>query len=278
MIRNFLNPIVILMFLGMIISQSTGNKINDIHDVCLNEMLSFSLESDKRFYAAGYNYSSGTNLIWFDPDDLSTLNEIGKWPNSNFPGGGTFVKNIWWICDTYGNIWKVNPETGNSELVGSSGTGELVDIAWDPKANTLWGISTSNFYSIDMETGEATFVGNINLESFLLNIAADMNGNVWGLAFNSSGFKLYFINTNTWNATQICDDVIIPVREISYEKDEDVMWGINYNYTTSKSELWIININNCTTTLVGYFPEGVQILGLAIPYDFSNQQVLWCNY
>jgi hypothetical protein len=250
---------------------STENIVEDIYNVDNKDILSQFLDSDKRFYAASYTYPSDAYLVWFDPDDLSTLNEILKFPTSNFPGGGCFVKNIWWICDTNGHIFYVNPETGEIVSVGSSGTGELVDLAWDPKTNTLWGVSTSTLYSIDMNTGDATAAGQINIGSLLWDIAADMNGNLWGLALNSSGFHLYFIDTNTLNATQICNDIIIPVSEISYEKDEDVMWGINYNYTSSKSELWTIDINNCTTTLFGTFPEDNQIMGLAIPYTFSNQ-------
>ena len=251
---------------GTLDISSTENIVEYVNNFNTKDIASQFLDSDKRFYAAN---ASGGYLFWFDPDDLSKLNEIVNFPSSNFPGGGCFVKNMWWICDTCGNIWKVNPETGKIVTIGSSGTGELVDLAWDPKANTLWGVSTSNLYSIDMKTGSATYAGNINLDGLLWDIAADMNGNLWGLALNGSGFKLYFIDTNTLNATQICNDVIIPVSEISYEKDEDVMWGINYNSTSSKSELWTIDINNCTTTLVGTFSEGAQILGLAIPYEYQ---------
>ena len=271
MFKKLLAFSIIFLLIGMNVVSSTGNIVEDTNDLSFKEIESTSTNSDKRFYAGSYTYPLGSRLVWFDPDDPGTLNDIGPWPNSNFPGGGTFIRDVWWICDTNGHIYKVNLENGETEYVGNCGTGELVDLAWDPKVNTLWGISTSNFYSIDLDTGSATLAGNIDPDIFLLNIAADMNGNVWGLGFNVSGCNLYFIDTNTWNATLICNDSILPVGEISYEKDEDVMWGIGFNYTTFQGELWTIDIVNCTSIFVGTFQDGVQITCLSIPYNWANQ-------
>ena len=84
MLKKLLVLVIMFLFFGLSVVSSTENMMEDVVDI--KDNVSQFLCSDKRFYAVSYTYPLGSRLIWFDPDDQSTLNEIGKWPNSNFPG------------------------------------------------------------------------------------------------------------------------------------------------------------------------------------------------
>jgi len=239
-------------------------ELDFYHDVGFREITSPSIEKIQlpEFYAVD---SSG-NLVWYDPE--TGFHIIGSFPSTQFPQGGTFVDDVWWICDTIGNIWKVDVETGATTSVGNSGTGELVDIEYDPKENSLWGISTKSFYEIDMETGAATLIGGMGNPSLMISIAADIRGNVWGLELGFAGGNFYSIDPSTGQVTLIGNTgVSMTNGRIEYDKNTDIMWYIGFNYATFQGEIWTIDVTNGATTFIytipGYFPTSC----MAIPYS-----------
>ena len=107
---------------------------------------------------------------------------------------------VLWIDDQSGNIGTVDVATGAPTLIGPAGV-VLTDIAFDPTGN-LWGVSFTDFYSINKTTGAATLVG---------ALGSGINGNN-ALVFSSTGTlysasstdtNLYTINTVTGAATSL---------------------------------------------------------------------------
>ena len=161
-------------------------------------------------------------------------------------------------------------ETGAGTYVGNSGTGELVDIEYDPKANSLWGISTKNFYEIDMTTGAATLIGSMGNPSLMISIAADMKGNVWGLELNFASGMFYEIDTTTGAATLV-GNIGVSTNyggRIEYDKNTDIMWYFGFNYGTYQGELWIIDVTTGVRTFVGTLPGYFPTSCMAIPYSY----------
>ena len=264
---------IIILFIGMSVVSSTGNIVKDTYNMGIKNSVSPSFGSDKKFYAVDCTgYPSNSMFIWFNPKDPGTFHDIGRWPNTIYPEGGTFVRDVWWVCDTNGNLFKVDEDTGEYETVGSAGTGELVDIAWDHVTETLWGISTKNYYKLDLNTGKATLV-KINLNIYQLSITADLNGYLYVLGLNQSIVEIYSIDTTTYDCNLVCKfGETLYIWKISYEKNEGVMWGSAFDYTSFEGELWRIDIDNCSASFVGTFQNGAQTACLSIPYNGTGSR------
>ncbi|EMR74601.1 PKD domain protein [Thermoplasmatales archaeon SCGC AB-540-F20] len=195
----------------------------------------------------------------------------------SFPGyiqGGTWIPDgRFWVADTTGIIWEIDL-TCNSSIVGSSGTGELVDISYDLSCDTMWGISTTNFYEIDMTTGAATLIGAMGNPSLMIALAGDVNGNVRALELGFNGGLLYEIDTTTGAATLLFNTgVSTNYNQImGYDDYDDIIYWIAFNYATFQTELWTIDIANTSTTFHGVIPSNIEIYVLAIPYNWQSQR------
>jgi len=170
-------------------------------------------------------------FVWFDPENPDNFNDISLTPMVQFPAGGTFVDDVWWVCDTVGNIWTVDPFTGVATSVGSSGTGELVDIEFDHKTRKIFGISTHNIYNICLLTGSATLIGDLNLPGLMWDISSDHKGSIYCAVISIDGFKTYSIDAITFNTTLLGNYSDYPIGE--FGDDEGIMWSIGYNNFTS---------------------------------------------
>ena len=105
-------------------------------------------------------------------------------------GCGGADKNVW-IADNTGTLGYVNVDTGEVTVVGAMGV-TMTDIAFDPEGN-LYGITFSDFYSIDKETGEATLIGPHNNDSGAKNaLVFDTDGTLY-----AAWDALYTIDTAT---------------------------------------------------------------------------------
>jgi len=195
----------------------------------------------------------------------------------SFPGyiqGGTWIPDgRFWVADSTGIIWEIDL-TCTSTLVGNSGTGELVDLLYDISCNTMWGISTTSFYEIDMSSGSATLIGSMGNPSLMISLAGDVNGNVWALELGFSGGLLYEIDTTTGAATLLFNTgVSTNYNQImAYDDYDDIIYWIAFNYATFQTELWTIDIANTSVTFLGVIPSNIEIYVLAIPYNWQSQR------
>jgi len=266
MLKKLLAVTIICLLIGLGIASSAVDTVEDAYDFDVKEITTPS-KCNKKFYAVdcGSNY-----LVWFDPCTPGIFNNIAQFPSTLFPTGGAFTGDDWWVCDITGNLWIIDPISGASTSVGNSGTGELIDIEYDPNANTMWGISISNFYIIDMNTGAATYAGGPSVN--ISDIATDKYGNMWGIGGDFQSYYLYSINTSTWNVTIIGEAGMPGYYDLSYEKDEEIMWLCAFNYNTFMCELWTIDPATAAMTFIGTLQGGAQTTCLAIPYDWGNQR------
>ena len=234
------------------------------HDVGVKEITSPSAseKSDKRFQAVDAGMGQ---FVWFDPDTPGVFNTIGPFPSPQFPQGATFHEKVMYVCDTVGTIWTVDHITGVSTLVGSSGTGELVGLESD--GTTLWGISTKNLYTIDPLTGAGTLVGPMGNPSLMISIGAAKGGPLYAVELDFASGKLYELDTATGAGTLIGTTGVGTNygQDMSYEKEEDILWDCAFNYNTFSGELWQYNTITGAGTFIGTLQGGAQTTCFAIP-------------
>jgi len=272
MLKKLLAVTIICLLIGLSIASSTGNTVEDTYDFDVNKILFLSKNSNKKFYAVD---NDNNNCIWFYPEDPGTFYDIttGGWPSSQFPQGGTFVEDEWWVCDVTGSIWIVDEETGDSTYVGISGTGELVGLAFHEKTDVLYGICTQNLYTIDMENGTANLVGAMGNPDLMISLDCDNDGNMYAYELNQTNGKFYSIDLDTGEANFIGYTGIAMSygQDMAYDHDDDIMYACVFNYDTFQGEFHKINLTTGEFSYIGTLYNGHQTTCFAIPYNLSNQ-------
>jgi hypothetical protein len=98
---------------------------------------------------------------------------------------------LWMSSAQSNNLWKVDPVTGNAQLIGNLGA-QITGIA--ARSGALYGAggaidkvgSNPNFYTIDTTNGHATQIGSYGVNGWVSSVspAFDANGQLWGLVSN----------------------------------------------------------------------------------------------
>lgn len=102
------------------------------------------------------------------------------------------------IGDGQGNLGTVDIATGSVHVIGNMGHA-MTDIAFDPVGN-LYGITETDFYSIDRDTGISTWIGSLGVnDANALVFASD--GTLYAAGF--AGTQLYVVNKSTGQAKAI---------------------------------------------------------------------------
>jgi hypothetical protein len=239
------------------------------HDAAIQEVSNpYENPSDRRFYATDCTgYPSNSRFVWFDPEDPGNYNDIGKWPNTQFPQGATFVEeDELWVCDTTGNIWKKHPDSAEYESVGSAGTGELVSLAFHEKSGTMYGMSTKNFYEIDMNTGDATLIGGMGNPGLMISCDCNKDGVMFAYELDFSSGDAYTIDLETGDATKL-GETGFPCnygQDMAYDWEEDKMMIAGFNYNQFRPELLEMDMETGAFTFIAAL-DGSQTTCFAIP-------------
>jgi hypothetical protein len=210
------------------------------------------------------------NFIYWCPE-TGEGGVIGPTGMENFPQGGTFVEDEWWICDTKGNIWIVDTETGNKIYIGNAGTGELTGLAYHEASGKLYGCSTSHFYKIDMETGEADYIGSLGCGGLMISIDCDRNGKMYGFDLNFGNSKLWSIDLDTGTATAIGNIGFSANygQDMAYDYDNGRMYACVFDYNTWHGQLRKVNLETGKFSYLADLEH--QLTCFAISYTFPFQ-------
>jgi hypothetical protein len=258
-----------------------NNRVNDrtiksvildyFHDMEALDVASPIEQRERRFYATRSGYPGQT--IWFDPEDPTKYNDIGTFPSNNFPQGATFIKDIMWVCDTNGNIYKDlngNPDDPDWEFVGNAGAGTgFVSLAYHQKNKILYGIggNAGSFYEVDQETGKATLIGNLGTGTLMISCAANADGEMYSYDLGFGTAQTYTINLETGKATRV-GPVGINVnfgQDMAYDWDEDKMYATAFNYGTFCAEFHEIDMETGKFNYISNLEACAQTTCFAIP-------------
>ncbi len=144
-----------------------------------------------------------------------------------------------WVDDASGNIFTVDSSTGASTLKGNAGV-VLTDIAFAPNGS-LYGVSFSNLYSINKNTGAATNIGSLGFND-VNALTFSSAGKLYG-AGNGSG-TFYEINTGTGAAAALFNTGTSSGGDLAF-------LGNSLYYTNSTGSLFSINVGAGSTTPIG---------------------------
>jgi hypothetical protein len=179
--------------------------------VFLLSLLTLLITTGARAGPVGYAVGSSPNspVGFFGTIDLGTglFNQIGP-SNPGFIGVATIGNTV--FGDTVaGDLYRIDPATGNVSLIGNSGGPTFSTFAGTP-GGTLYGIDiTNSLYSIDPNTGSASLLGSTGLPSlanavYANALTANANAIYYFLAINhSTTDELYTLNPTTGHATDI---------------------------------------------------------------------------
>lgn len=149
---------------------------------------------------------------------------------------------------SFTSLYRTNPDTGSSALVGSMGVSDINALAANPLTGRMYGAGANSgaFYEIDPSTGAATLIGNYGAGITSAGDLAMLN-NVMYATVNRAGFAnnwLARVNLTTGVATLIGDMGRTLVYGLS------VRSGKLYA-TTNGGALVLVNRTTGATSLVG---------------------------
>jgi len=153
-------------------------------------------------------------------------------------------------------IGACSPISGQS-WTGATGTAD----------GTLYASSTGNsrsyLYTVNIATGTATVVGEITNAPVIIDIAINAAGYMYGMEISND--RLMRINPATGAGTVIGSIGYNAdyAQGMDFEEESGVLYLAAYNTGTNRGELRIANTTTGNSTLVGGFPDDVEVDALA---------------
>jgi PKD repeat protein len=203
------------------------------------------------------------------------------WPDIDFPGSWSIIAPIWdaffagdfingnfdtlYVLDYYTNQLKtVDTTTGVITTIGASipfgseswsgMTGSVGGVMYASSTN----ISRSTLYTLDLDTGAATVVGQITGADCVIDLAITPGEEIYVVDICQDA--LYSVNPETGAGTYIG-----PIgfdanfaQGMDYEEESGTLYLAAYN-SMAGGELRIADVNTGNTVLVGAFPGGAEV-------------------
>jgi hypothetical protein len=130
----------------------------------------------------------------------------------------------------------------------------------------MYGGSSHNLYTIDMETGKATLVGPFQLQGpSMISMDCDSDGIMYAYDLNFAQSKLYTIDLGTGKATPIGNTGISLMygQDMAYDSGLENMYACVFNYNSWTPEFCEVNLETGKFTTLSQMNN--QITCFAIP-------------
>jgi len=156
-----------------------------------------------------------------------------------------------------GGLFKINPHTGEGEVVGPLGA-QLFTIAADPNTGQLYGTSNEDLYQIDHKTGATTYIGRMDApEMFAGAYAMAIGRDGYGYVTDRGYISLFRVNLATAEAVFICQlGSQIWYEDMAFD-DDGMLWAIMaWDGVVRRS-----NIQMCQTEpLFEHYAGGIEVV------------------
>lgn len=227
------------------------------------------LNLNKQVY--GYNAypAAGTDPEGPTTFNLSTpgiLNSLADQSTLNFVSGGSWANGIW-----YGTVYNtvapyefisLDPVTGARTVIGDMGIA-MNGLSYNPANSTMYAVTATDLYTINLTTGTPTLVGS-NSGISMLNLAINNEGMAYSV--DAIADVLGTINLTT--------GVFTPVGSVGFnanyaqDMEFDRESGDLYMAAQDLVSGWLAWVNTATGAAlkIGDFEGGAEITGFAIPY------------
>jgi hypothetical protein len=213
----------------------------------------------------GYIADSGSSgepegPCYFPLDNPGNITSLSPTSSDDFIAGGTWTCDEQWFGCEYGNgqLWVIDPETGDMTYIGGGGTG-CNGLAWDPVYNRLYGTSGTGLYEYDPETGEQEYIGSHGVSNTMIAMAVNLQGicYTWDVLYNGSS-TLFKVDPETGEANEVAS----MGQNLCYAQDGFFHWESGILFLTAYSTsgfLATCNLQTGELTTIGDFEGGAEI-------------------
>jgi hypothetical protein len=227
----------------------------------------------------GYNVLTsphGEGPCKFDVENPGDIIQISNEVIPNFASGGAWTPDEKWIVCEYSNgeLYEIYPETGDITEIGGGGVG-LNGLAIDYITNQLYGASgngaTGGLWKIDQNTGEQEYVGDFVNSVWMIAIAFNAYGVLYGWDINTD--YLYKIDKETGEATEVgpLGIDINYAQDGAFDMENDILYLTAFTLSPQYGGfLYECDEDTGACTLVGPFEGSAEI-------DASVIQWCWCD-
>ena len=210
--------------------------------------------------------------ISFDVADPNNVTSIAG--HLNLIGGDCF-DGVLYAYNQFGNFLKINSLTG---VVDETITGVwhtyISALAYDYTSDIMYGVRDNVLYTINLITGVPTFAANITgitgNNTFILTLAIDLQGNMYGIASNyDNAANLYSINKTTGVAT-VVGPTGMPcwyAQSMNFDHNDGTLYWYQYSGVSIRGNFTTVNKLTGEATLIA--ETGREVTNFHIPYTHN---------
>ena len=218
--------------------------------------------------AYGLDVYPGGNLVNFpDADIPGSWNIIGAVPQfhpaADFLNGD--FSTLYALDYDTNQFVSIDTATGARTVIGTTSPNGSWSGMTGATDGTLYAVSSvcgsnSTLYTIDPNSGALTTIGNIGAGTCIIDIAINAEGQMYGVDIVSD--VLYQIDPNTGVGTLVgpLGASANYAQGMDFEETSGILYWAAY---TASGEMRVIDTNTGASALVGAFPGGAEVDGLA---------------
>ena len=185
------------------------------------------------------------------------------------------------------NLYTVDLSDGSWDLVGGTGTGSPIGLAWDSCNSVMYGLDTGNdsLYSVNLSTGTWTLIGDSGL-IFSRTIGFDSANCVLYGSGDNNGTDLFIVNrtTGAWTVVDASEALLNSTVAMEYDEDTSAMYAIETDGTNSLYQINLANGSVVSSSALA-LTQGLTMSGLGYNTDtdvmyvasLTTDQTYWVN-
>lgn len=197
--------------------------------------------------------------------------------------GGTWANGQYFALTNTQELITIDTLTGATTTIGATGiTGMsfVIGLTYDWTTGAIYTLGLSgaypdfavNLYNIDITTGVGTLVGTLDVAGTYVDVACDLDGNLYAIRhIPSAPGKLVTLDKTTAAVTEVADLTGIIssyFQEFEYNAEDDNFLYFAFGDAGENSGYFLLDKATAATTPIGVFPS-LQLLALAIPYNVT---------
>ncbi|CAN5473997.1 hypothetical protein BH09PLA1_BH09PLA1_05810 [soil metagenome] len=167
-------------------------------------------------------------------------------------------------------LYKFNTSGGARTKIGETGVAAITDIAFNGKGQ-LFGVTATGFYSIDLTTALATFIGPIGVSGSVNALDFSRDGTLYAATQGGTSGQLLTINIATGAGTIVGDLGYVSQGDLAFDDDGTLfasLFDSNAGTSVDGSILATINLASGRATKIGKIGSA-SVFGLAFGPDDS---------
>jgi hypothetical protein len=222
--------------------------------------------------------ASNSYFTAFDLDVPEVLPNISSFSSADFPGAGTYANGSVYVLDVANNLYQLDPDTGavlstitvNAPPGGETYTGLAVDPTSGEVFAASCNITTSSLFSIDLDSGVATRIGEITNAPCAIDLAIDGSGQAYTYDIVNDMFLAVDLATGAGTVIGSIGFDANFGQGMGWDPQSDQIYLAAFNGATFQAELRVADTSTGNTVLIGVLgattPGGTtQLPFLAIP-------------